>query len=406
MLLAPQCRALRKSSSTWCVVFFVLSFWASRHVGSSLNPHTTHTQHTQIISSDRVPRLVATVADRHASLASRAAAAADLAESARSRRAYAEAAAAEGAAAAGTSLVRDATLAGDDDAADAGAALVGAVSGDAAASGGVTTLAIAPGVPAVTIVQASLSDGLGARLWAAAPALIAAVAGEARPRRARVPKVEGVRILELGAGTGAVGLAALCLGASAVDMTDGEAAVLAPARASAVATLRDEKQADDANTSLPPSCWRVGGACLHTLVWGGAVSESPPPPACSGSTDATPCPACAAAGPPPLPPDRRYTSILASDVFYEADGCAALATELAARLAPGGLALLACPVRENRLLEVFLAAADTANLAVLVERADWALAPAACRAGVEAAAPDYEGGFVFVDVERRLESEP
>ena len=369
-------------------------------------PPTHHPHNPQIISSDRVPPLVAAVANRHASLASRAAAASDLAESARCRRAYAEAAAAEGAAAAGTSLVRDATLSGDADAADAGAALVGAVSGDAAASGGVATLTIAPGVPAVTIVQASLSDGLGARLWAAAPALIAAVAGEAAPLRARVPRIRGVRLLELGAGTGAVGLAALRLGASAVDLTDGEAAVLAPTRASAIATLKDGKSGADAGDALPPSCWRIDGACLHTLVWGEAVSESSPPPECSGSTDATPCPACSAAGPPPLPPDRRYTSILASDVFYEADGCAALTVELSARLAPGGRALLACPVRENRLLAVFLEAADTANLTVLVERADWALAPAACRAGVEAAAPDYEGGFVFVDVERRLESEP
>lgn len=351
------------------------------------------------------------MADRALPLAARAAAAADLASAARSRRAYAETAAAEGAAAAATRLVRDATAAGDAAAADAGAALVGAVSGDAAASGGVATLAVGESCPPITIVQASLSDGLGARLWAAAPALIAALTGEAPPREAPVPLIKNTRILELGAGTGAVALAALRLGAAGADVTDCEAGVLAPARASAVASLKDGLVGTTKQDGAAPSCWTIGPAAIHTLTWGKEAEEAdaaarPASPPCSGGATAdTPCPTCAATGPPPLPAHRRYASILASDVFYESDGCAALAAEIAARLAPGGRALLACPVREACLLERFLESAKDHHLTVVVERADWALAAGACRAGVEAAAAEYEGGFLFVGVKHAGDAE-
>jgi SAM-dependent methyltransferase len=330
--------------------------------------------------------MVVAVADRSRPLALRARAASNLAAASTSRRACAEAAAAAGAAAAATRLVADATRAGDEGAADAAAALVAAVSGDAGASGGRETIKLREGLPPVIVVQASLADGLGARLWAAAPALVSVLAGRRKLSSLPVPALANARVLELGCGTAAVGLAAALLGAASVAATDGEAAALQAARASAAATLGEPDGAD---------CWSwKRSVTLHTLAWGEAAGEEGGARSACAGPSTPPCPACDDA--PPLAPGP-FDVVLGADVLYDLAGAAALGREVAARLAPTGVALLACPVRDAALLATFLASADSAGLTVSLERADW---PLAGRAGVVGAggAAGYEGGFQFARV--------
>ena len=176
----------------------------------------------------------------------------------------------------------------------------------------------------------------GGRLWSSAVAL-------SRWLLPRADQLQGTAVLELGCGTGAVGLYAAALGASKVTLTDGgPAALLSLARANA---------ADPGNVEL----WsgREGATSADVSVeafsWGS-----------------------------PTGPLGRFDWILAADVTYSTSAHAALCESLAAQLrehSPGCRVLVAHEVRaiegeEDGKLASFLRAAGEAGLAVKTRETD------------------------------------
>ena len=331
-----------------------------------------------------------------------------------SKRSYALAAAEEGAAAlAGvTAFLAAAASSGDEGGMEAASAVLSAAGGDAASGGGEVDLFVSlkkrsplsslsssssslgpplappqqpsqqpsqpppppprplrrvPSRRTIGISQTSLGDGLGARLWAAAPVLLAALDGRRPPNEAGMgaaaddddggasrpplslpsvspPPLQGATVLELGCGTGAGALACVALGAHRVSMTDGERRVLEVAREGVARTLlswakeendkeHEQGEGSDPTSSSPPSsssrgcCWDDprGKLTIRRLWWGdGAKKEnegSAAFPKCErrrrrnnggGGDGGGPeseerppplCPSCAAAGPPHLDDD-------------------------------------------------------------------------------------------------------
>jgi len=297
----------------------------------------------------------------------------ELAELVRSKRSYASAAADEGSSALNgvTAFLASAAASGDEEGMEAASAVLAAAGGDAASGGGEvdlfvslrknqknkslssssssssSSLAAAPApatapapapapalapppklplrrVPSrkkIRISQASLGDGLGARLWAAAPVLLAALDGRRPPKEVEEkdekdkdekvekdrdgdeektscpslslpsvspPPVQGATVLELGCGTGAGALACVALGAARVSMTDGERRVLEVARRGVAQTLsswaeeeeeeereREEEERSDSSPSTSDNCrscccWDDPGGKLtiRRLSWG------------------------------------------------------------------------------------------------------------------------------------------
>lgn len=263
----------------------------------------------------------------------------ELAALATSKRSYGEALAEEGAAAlAGlTAFLASAALAGDEEGMEAAAAVLAAAGGDAASGGGDIELSVSlaslaslaassaadaapspaplprplplrrvPSRRRIRLSQASLGDGLGARLWAAAPALLAALDGTRPPKEREEteaseeerlagtlpssvspPPLRGASVLELGCGTGAGALACVALGAAAVAMTDGERRVLEVARGGVARTLlrwarerRQEEGPEEPSVSSGPRsrhrcCWDDPGGKLsiRRLWWGDGAKK-------------------------------------------------------------------------------------------------------------------------------------
>jgi len=294
------------------------------------SPEKPSNDNKQIIASERVPALLDSVSDARLPRARRRKALLELAGLAASKRSYAAAAAEEGAAAlAGvTAFLTAAAAAGDEEAMEAAAAVLAAAGGDAASGGGEVELFVSlrnsrpspppaegdarggrspsaapaprlrrvPSRRRLSVSQASLGDGLGARLWAAAPALLAALDGTrplpaSSPRSApgsaapaspaSPPPLRGATVLELGCGTGAGALACVALGAARVSMTDGERGVLEVAREGVARTLRrwarEEQQEQQQEEEREEE--RGAGERRRGVERGGDPPPPPPPSA-------------------------------------------------------------------------------------------------------------------------------
>ena len=119
------------------------------------------------------------------------------------------------------------------------------------------------------------------------------------------PIVVGRDVLELGAGTGAVGLTCAALGASSVTMTDRDEAALALMHTNA----RINGHYDASSTCE---------VCVQGLDWGDPATYI------QGAS---------------------YDLVVAADVLYLPEHCAALPDAVAAHLAPGGEVVVACGLR-------------------------------------------------------------
>ena len=128
------------------------------------------------------------------------------------------------------------------------------------------------------------------------------------------PIVVGRDVLELGAGTGAVGLTCAALGASSVTMTDRDEAALALMHTNA----RINGHYDASSTCE---------VCVQGLDWGDPATYI------QGAS---------------------YDLVVAADVLYLPEHCAALPDAVAAHLAPGGEVVVACGLRRAGLLEALV----------------------------------------------------
>ncbi len=237
-----------------------------------------------LVASERVADWLAEACGS-SSDAARSRAAAALAAAACASAVYGEEACA--ADAAGT-LLRAAERCADARCADAlrAAAAACAAAAQRGAAGDVVEFPLPDGAAAPVRLRqcARLGDGLGGRVWGAAPLLVAALAALPRARLA------AAAVLELGAGaTGLCGLAAARLGAAHVALTDAAPPLLAQLAANVALNAPEQGGAQP---------WHVH---VHTLDWDrdGDAHAAPPD----------------AALPPPLPPHARFDLVLASDVL-------------------------------------------------------------------------------------------
>ena len=196
-----------------------------------------------------------------------------------------------------------------------------------------------PGGGLVRLRQsARVADGLGGRVWGAAPLLVALLGGDAALRSA----LGGASVLELGAGAGLAGLAARQLGAARVTLTDAGAPQLA---------LLRQNAALNAPTPTASSCHdehaERDGVRVRHLDW-----DAPPGARCGDGT-------------PPLPREERFGLVIAADVLYEPAHAAGVARAVAARLerTAQARALLVCPVRCAATAAAFEARAAVEGLA-------------------------------------------
>ncbi|PNH00198.1 hypothetical protein TSOC_013998 [Tetrabaena socialis] len=224
----------------------------------------------------------------------------------------------------------------------------------------------------VVIREGSLGDGLGAKVWMVAHLLCLELA--AHPRL-----LAGRRVLEVGSGCGVVGLAAAALGAASVVLTDVEGPVLRNLRdcmhlnragASGAAGAAGGGGAGggggsaDADGAAPgpgtgaagpgeqAARWESGSVSVRLLDWAESVRalEGAAPggagAAGGGAGDLPPAAVDAGDLPPGVPAGERFSLVVGSEVMYEAAHARLVAAVLKHRLAPGGVALLNCAVRE------------------------------------------------------------
>ena len=149
------------------------------------------------------------------------------------------------------------------------------------------------------------------------------------------PIVVGRDVLELGAGTGAVGLTCAALGASSVTMTDRDEATLALMHTNA----RINGHYDASSTCE---------VCIQGLDWG---------------------------DPATFIQGASYDLIVAADVLYLPEHCAALPDAVAAHLAPGGKVAVACGLRRRGLLDALVDSLRSVGLDPSVERETLGLDP-------------------------------
>ena len=149
------------------------------------------------------------------------------------------------------------------------------------------------------------------------------------------PIVVGRDVLELGAGTGAVGLTCAALGASSVTMTDRDEATLALMHTNA----RINGHYDASSTCE---------VCIQVLDWG---------------------------DPATFIQGASYDLIVAADVLYLPEHCAALPDAVAAHLAPGGKVAVACGLRRRGLLDALVDSLRSVGLDPSVERETLGLDP-------------------------------
>ena len=210
-----------------------------------------------------------------------------------------------------------------------------------------TTLEVA-GLPPVRLREERDNEDVplrtGCRVWSCARLLSAWLASacasggsgggadgaddaDAGRGRSFAPRVAGRDVLELGAGTGAVGLVCALLGARSVTMTDRDEATLALVHANA--RLNGHY---DPNASCEVSA--------RALDWGDLATYHA----------------------------RAYDLIVAADVLYLPEHCDALPAAAAAHLAPGGQLVVACGLRRAGLMERLVDAIRARGLRPVVHR--------------------------------------
>ena len=210
-----------------------------------------------------------------------------------------------------------------------------------------TTLEVA-GLPPVRLREERDNEDVplrtGCRVWSCARLLSAWLASacasggsgggadgaddaDAGRGRSFAPRVAGRDVLELGAGTGAVGLVCALLGARSVTMTDRDEATLALMHANA--RLNGHY---DPNASCEVSA--------RALDWGDLATYHA----------------------------RAYNLIVAADVLYLPEHCDALPAAAAAHLAPGGQLVVACGLRRAGLMERLVDAIRARGLRPVVHR--------------------------------------
>jgi predicted nicotinamide N-methyase len=278
--------------------------------------------------------------------------------------------------------------------------LMAALSGPMACGGRVVSfsveaLALPPRHMPLRVREGAISDGLGARVWALAHVALRELAA------AKPCLVRGCSVLEIGAGTGLLGVAAARLGAASVVLSDHEPAVLRILRACAHLNAPAVEQArggggegegdgeddDDSSNALPsvhsseaetvdgeedeeqeepkpphqdPSSasWDAasGAVQVRAFDWADSIARL------DGEADAAPLRLAlpddekANDYPPTLPLDQTFDVVLGSEVMYEPVHARLVAAALAHRLSPRGSsarALLACAGRERRVFEAF-----------------------------------------------------
>jgi predicted nicotinamide N-methyase len=259
------------------------------------------------------------------------------------------------------------------------------------------------------------SGGLGWRVWGAAHVLSRELC--APPMRALLARQ---RVLELGAGCGLCGFVAAALGAREVVLTDALPALLHTLAASAAlqaggAAAAPPSDAAGEAADAPPAAagddaaawaWRGGASgsrvLVRTLLWDDDAGAAPDDDDAfkrsmlAGQLRRLGPEASATA--PTLDAAAMFPLVIGSDLLYDWGQRAPLARVLRHRLAPGGLALLALPVRDKPLLDAFL-------LALGAEGLDWdarpsrhEAAPDACRAGAPADGTGGDEPLSCVDV--------
>jgi predicted nicotinamide N-methyase len=171
----------------------------------------------------------------------------------------------------------------------------------------------------------------GCRVWSCARLLARWLAAEHSETDATLTARTQIRdkhILELGAGVGAVGFVCALLGAKSVTLTDRDEATLALMHANA-----------QLNGFYDGDC---AGACevsVQKLDWGDKKSYL----------------SC------------KYDLIVAADVLYLPEHCAALPNAVCAHLKPGGKVVVACGLRRTGLIDLLIAAFTKNNLTPRVD---------------------------------------
>jgi predicted nicotinamide N-methyase len=275
-----------------------------------------------------------------------------------------------------------------------------AVADDAAAAG---DAAIAGSISVRVQETDWASGGLGWRVWGAAHVLSRELC--AAPALLRGA---GGRVLEIGAGCGLCGFVASALGAREVVLSDALPALLHTLAASAAlqappaaATLAAQPQEPWAWPGMRPGCRLL----VRTLLWD---DDAAPGAGAAAEEDAAFKRSMLAgqlrrAGPgaataPTLPAGETFPLVIGSDLLYDWGQRAPLARVLRARLAPGGVALLALPVRDKPLLDAFCCTLSAAGLGwdARPSRAD--PSPRGCRSGPAAAGTGGDEPLACVDL--------
>ena len=213
--------------------------------------------------------------------------------------------------------------------------------------------------------SARVADGLGGRVWGAAPLLVALLCDDAE---ARAAAAAAPCVLELGAGAGLVGLAARHLGVAArVALTDAGAPQLALLRANAALNAACHEQGHAGGEHAERD-----GVRVRHLDWSAPLATC-----------------CGGDGTPALGVEERFGFVVAADVLYERAHADDVARTLAARLerTSAARALLVCPVRCCATAAAFEARAAALGLRCTRR----ALAGGA-------AAERYEGGYARFDL--------
>jgi predicted nicotinamide N-methyase len=187
------------------------------------------------------------------------------------------------------------------------------------------------------------SAALGGRLWTSSQLLVTHVLVRIRDA------IVGARILELGAGAGYCGLAALHMGAASVTLTD-----CAPDVVDLLVT----------NAAANPQPVTGITAKVEPLDWLDVRGNGPR-----------------------LDPDPGFDIVLASDVLYHDDQAEPLATTVAAHLCDTGVAHVLCPVRSAEILDAFVSRASSLGLHIT-------------RSRVKSAEKENEYEFEYIKLER------
>lgn len=171
----------------------------------------------------------------------------------------------------------------------------------------------------------SKTAALGGRLWPSGELLVTHVLAHDGAA------VTGARVLELGAGAGFCGLAALHMGAACVMLTDTEPGVL---------------ELLAANAAANPHPTTGATAQVASLTWYADDGDAAIQPA--RDVSGIGC----------------FDIILASDVLYHDDQALPLANTIAAHLRAGGVAHVVCPVRSSDVLERFAGRATSLGMRI------------------------------------------